>query len=93
MTADEVLEIQQLLWSMCLWVDLTPESALKQINSKLTSIWKDTSIDTYTTVRLVEIESLITEIANSFGSLGNYKKAVKTFEMYRMLSEWNVCNL
>ena len=90
---DEVLEIQQLLWSMCLWLDLTPQSALDQINSKLTSIWKDTSIDTYTTARLMELESLITDIANNFDGLSNYKKVVRTFEMYRMLNEWNVCNL
>ena len=90
---DEVLEIQQLLWSMCLWLDLTPQSALDQINSKLTSIWKDTSIDTYTTATLMELESLIVDIANNFDGLSNYKKVVRTFEMYRMLNEWNVCNL
>lgn len=90
---DEVLEIQNLLGWLCLWTDLTPETALSQINSKLTSIWKDTNIDTYTTTRLMELESLISDIFESFDSLSNYKKVIKTFEMYRMLSEWNVCNL
>ena len=88
----EVIEIQQLLWWMCLWVDLTPQNALTQVNSKLTTIWKDTSIDTYTTTRLMEIESLISEISNVFDGLSNYKKAIRTFEIYRMLSEWNICN-
>jgi hypothetical protein len=89
---DEVIEIQQLLWWMCLWEDLTPQSALTQINSKLTTIWKDTSIDTYTTTRLMEIESLVSEISNEFDGLSNYKKAIRTFEIYRMLNEWNICN-
>lgn len=90
---EEVLEIQQLLWWMCLWEDLTPGNALKQINSKLTSIWKDANIDTYTTSRLMELELLIGKISDEFDKLTNYKKVVRTFEMYRMLSEWNVCNL
>jgi len=93
LSSDEVVEIQDLLWWMCLWEKLTPESALKQINSKLTSIWKDTEIDTYTTTRLMELESLISGISSSFGGLSNYKKVVRTFEMYRMLNEWNICNI
>lgn len=90
---DEVLEIQQLLWWICLWVDLTPQSALDQINSKLTNIGKDTNIDTYTTARLMELESLVADIASSFDWLTNYKKVVRIFEIYRMLNEWNVCNI
>lgn len=93
LSSDEVIEIQKLLWWMCLWEDLTPENALWQINSKLTSVWKDTDIDTYTTTRLMELESLVTDIVNSFNGLSNYKKVVRTFELYRMLNEGNICNI
>ena len=90
---EEVVEIQKLLWEKCLWVDLTPDAALSQIKWKLTNIWNDTNIDTYSTLMLMELETLIWDIANSFNWLTNYKKVVKTFEIYRMLNEWNICNL
>ena len=90
---DEVLEIQELLWEKCLWSNLTPEAALSQIQWKLTNIWNDTNIDTYSTLMLMELENLVWNISNSFNELSNYKKVVKTFEIYRMLNEWNICNL
>jgi len=93
LSEDEVLEIQKLLWDKCLWTDLTPDAALSQIKWKLTNMWNDTNIDTYSTLMLMELETLIWDIANSFGNLTNYKKVVKTFEIYRMLNEWNICNL
>ena len=90
---DEVVEIQKLLWEKCLWSDLTPESALSQIKWKLTNIWNDTNIDSYSTLMLMELETLIWDISTSFNKLSNYKKVVKTFEIYMMLNEWNICNL
>lgn len=90
---EEVTEIQKLLWDKCLWTDLTPKAALDQIWWKLASIWNDRNIDTYSTIRLMELQNLVTEISNSFDSLSNYKKVVRTFEIYRMLNEWNICNL
>lgn len=90
---EEVVEIQKLLWEKCLWTDLTPEAALSQIKWKLTNIWNDTNIDSYSTLMLMELETLIWDISNSFTKLSNYKKVVKTFEIYRMLNEWNICNL
>lgn len=91
--ADEVLEIQKLLWEKCIWVDLTPESALKQIETSITNLWNSTSIDAYSTIRLMELKTLITNIGSTFNYLNNYKKVIKTFEIYRMLNEWNVCNI
>lgn len=90
---EEVVEIQTLLWEKCLWSKLTPEAALAQIKWKLTNIWNDANIDTYSTLMLMELESLVWDISNSFNGLSNYKKVVKTFEIYRMLNEWNICNL
>ncbi len=90
---DEVVEIQKLLWNKCLWKDLTPESALEQIEWKLVNLWNNTNIDTYSTIRLMELQNLIWNIWKTFESLSNYKKVIKTFEMYRMLNEWNICNI
>ena len=90
---NEVVEIQQLLWEKCLWVNLTPEVALEQISSKIANIWSDKNIDTYSANMLLELETLIKDIKDNFRNLNNYKKIVKTFEIYRMLNEWDICNL
>ena len=89
---DEIIEIQKLLWEKCIGKDLTPETALQQIESKIINLWNSVSVDSYSTTRLVEIQTLIWNISKDFDTLGNYKKVIKTFEMYRMLNEWNVCN-
>lgn len=90
---DEVLEIQKTLWEKCIWNNLTPEAALEKIEYNISNLWSNTNIDTYSTIRLMEIKALITNISNIYKDLGNYKKVIKTFEIYRMLKEWNVCNL
>ena len=90
---EEVTEIQQILWEKCIWKDLTPESALEKIESNITNLWNSANIDTYSTIRLMELRTLITNIWNIYKDLGNYKKVIKTFEIYRMLNEWNVCNM
>lgn len=90
---EEVVEIQKLLWEKCLWVDLTPDVALEQITSRIANIWSDRNIDTYSANMLLELETLIKDIRDNFNGLNNYKKIVKTFEIYRMLNEWDICNL
>ena len=90
---NEVLEIQQLLWEKCIWKDLTPESALEQIETNITNLWNSTSIDAYSTIRLMELKTLISNIWTTYDYLNNYKKVIKTFEIYRMLNEWNLCNM
>lgn len=90
---NEVLEIQQLLWEKCIWKDLTPESALEQIETNITNLWNSTSIDAYSTIRLMELKTLISNIWTTYNYLNNYKKVIKTFEIYRMLNEWNLCNM
>ncbi len=90
---DEVLEIQKLLWEKCIWRNLTPETALEQIETSIANLWNSTSIDAYSTIRLMDLKTLITNIWTTYNYLNNYKKVIKTFEIYRMLNEWNVCNI
>lgn len=89
----EVEEIQELLWNKCLWKALTPSSALTQISDKLVNLWNNANIDSFSAYNLIDIQSLVETISKTFDWLSNYKKVIKTFEMYRMLSEWSVCNL
>ena len=90
---NEVIEIQDLLWEKCLWTSLTPDAALAQIESRITNLWNNSNIDTYSTIRLMELRTLISSIWTIYDNLSNYKKVIKTFEIYRMLNEWNVCNI
>jgi len=89
----EVREIQDLLWKKCLWKTLTPDVALTQVEEKLVNLWSNANVDTYGAINLLEIEWLISNILESFGWLSNYKKVIKTFEIYRMLSEWSICDI
>lgn len=89
----EVREIQDLLWDKCLWTRLTPETALTQVEDKLVSLWNNANVDTYGAINLLEIEWLVSKISEEFNKLSNYKKVIKTFELYRMLSEWSICNI
>lgn len=90
---EEITEIQNILWEKCLWTPLTADSALEKIESRITNLWNNSNIDTYSTTRLMELKKLITNIQSTYNYLSNYKKVIKTFEIYRMLKEWNVCNL
>ena len=92
-TADEIIEIQDKLWELCIWNALTPENALWQVNSKLVELWNASNIDTYSTMNLIWVEELINNINDEFWWLNNYKKTIRTFEIYRILKEWNACNL
>lgn len=89
----EVWEIQNLLWNKCLWRSLKPETALEQVEKKLVNLWDNENLDTYWAINLLEIEWLVSDIVKSFDKLSNYKKVIKTFELYRMLSEWSVCDI
>ncbi len=91
---EEVEEISQLLWSQCLdESNLTPESALKKINTTLINIWNIAQIDTNNTNNLWELESIIEWIKNEYENLTNYKKTIKLFEIYRMLKDSNLCKI
>lgn len=89
----EVKEIQELLWNKCLWKTLTPDTALMQVEDKLVNLWNNANVDTYGAINLLEIETLVSNILQNFDKLSNYKKVIKTFELYRMLSEWSICNI
>ena len=89
---EEVNEISQTLWDICLWTELTPTVAIQEIEKKLINIWNAIKIDAFSTSNLLELESIIQNIESTYDSLSNYNKVIKLFEIYRMMKEWNVCN-
>ena len=91
-TDNEVEEISQTLWELCIWQKLTPTAAVQNIESKLTNIWNTVKFDSYSTSNLLELDGIIKEIESNYDTLSNYNKVIKLFEIYRMMKEWNVCN-
>lgn len=90
---NDVLDIATLLWKQCLWTTLTPQEALKKINSTLINIWNIAQINTSNTSSLRELQSIIDQIDQTYQKLTNYKKTIKLFEIYRMLQDWNLCEI
>ena len=89
---DEVQEISQTLWNLCIWKDLTPEAVIENIEAKITNIGNTVKFDSYSTSNLLELNSIVKEIWANYEGLSNYNKVVKLFEIYRMMKEWNICN-
>ncbi len=89
----EVSQIAKLLWEQCLWLELSPSEALKRIDTTLINIWNITQINTSNTSNLRELQSIIEKIESNYQELTNYKKTIKLFEIYRMLQDWNLCEI
>jgi len=93
MTDQDVSDISTLLWKKCLWTELSTDSASKKINNTLINIWNITQVNTTNTANLRELQDIIKKISKSYDNLSNYKKTIKLFEIYRMLQDWNLCNI
>jgi hypothetical protein len=92
-TNDEVQEISALLWNKCFWESITPQVVLKKIDSTLVNIGNITQVNTTNTSTLRELQEIIENIESNYDTLTNYKKTIKLFEMYRMLGNWNLCEI
>ncbi len=89
----EVKEISELLWNKCIWINLNPSEALKVINNTLINLWDIVQINNYNASNLRELKTIIETIEKEYEDLTNYNKVIKLFEIYRMLQDWNLCNL
>jgi hypothetical protein len=89
----EVQDIANLLWNKCLWETITPQTVLKKIDSTLVNIGNITQVNTTNTSTLRELQWIIEKIESDYDKLTNYKKTIKLFEMYRMLEDWNLCEI
>lgn len=91
-TDNEINEIANELWKICIGKELTPTIAIQEINKRLVNIGNTVKVDAFSTSNLLELESIIQNIESTYDSLSNYNKVIKLFEIYRMMKEWNVCN-
>ena len=89
----ELEEASLMLWKLCFWdsteKNISPEQALKEISETISSIgWEDGNKNV---TSLSELQSLFTLIQNQYGSMNNYDKMIKLFEIRRMMNDANIC--
>jgi hypothetical protein len=76
-----------------LWEDkaLTPQDWLNLVQWAIVKLSEISTIDKSYGDNLRELKSLIEKSNEEFPSLSNYKKTIKLFELYRMLSDSGLC--
>jgi hypothetical protein len=70
---------------------LTTQDGLNLIQSAIVKLSEISTIDKSYGDNLRELKSLIEELDKAFPDLSNYKKTIKLFELYRMLSDSGLC--
>jgi hypothetical protein len=93
MTAEEVQEISLYLGTQCTnGVPLDPDVALRQIDVYITKADSIEKISNEKSKQFADLKKSLTVINSSYAGLPGFKKAIKLFEVYRMLDENRLCN-
>ncbi|MFA6256436.1 MAG: hypothetical protein WC606_04595 [Candidatus Absconditabacterales bacterium] len=92
-TAQEVDQIAQVLGKKCLGEikPLTTQDGLNLIQSAIVKLSDVNKIDKTYGDNLRELQGIIQQLDKDFPKLSNYKKTIKLFELYRMLSDAGLC--
>ena len=92
-SAQEVTQIAQVLGNKCLWENkpLTTQDGLNVIQSAIVKLSDINKIDKTYGDSLRELQGIVQQLDKDFSTLGNYKKTIKLFELYRMLSDAGLC--
>lgn len=92
-SSQEVEEIALALGNKCLWENkiLTTEDGITLVQSAIVKLSEISTIDKSYGDNLRELKLLVEESDEQFSSLSNYKKTIKLFELYRMLSDAGLC--
>ncbi len=94
----DISDIQWRLGSQCYssGTNLTLELAMQKIDQRLSDIAQkksgtDADFNSNTLRDLTDLKWVFTDIQSKYGELSHYQKAIKAFEIYRMLNDWNLC--
>lgn len=92
-SAQDVDEIAQTLGAKCLWSSqvLSLENGLNIIQEAIVKLSDVNRINQNYGDNLWELKWLIEQLAQEYPKLSNYKKTIKLFELYRMLSDSGLC--
>lgn len=91
---EELNQISKYLWESCVssWKTLSLDIALSRVNDKIKLVlWDKKDINSDIFRDLTEIKKLIEKSKKDYDWWFNYKKAIKLFEVYRVLNENNLC--
>ncbi len=92
-SAQEVEEIALALGNKCLGENkaLTTQDGLNLIQAAIVKLSDLSRVDKSYGDNLWELKSLIEQLDKDYPTLSNYKKTIKLFELYRMLSDAGLC--
>ncbi len=92
-SSEEVNEIAKELGKKCLWETkpLTTKEWLWLIQSAIVKLSEISTIDKSYGDNLWELKWIIEQLDKDYDSFSNYKKTIKLFELYRMLSDSWLC--
>lgn len=92
-TTTEVQEIASVLGKKCLLSaqPLTTAESLTLIQNAIVKLSDGNKIDTTYGDDLRELKQVVSSLDEEFPTLSNYKKTIKLFELYRMLTDAGLC--
>ncbi len=92
MTADDVNQIATYLGEKCSNnTPLNPQVAIAQLDQTIKQATSVTQITNEKSKQLADLRNAFSNINSTYDGLPGFKKAVKLFEVYRMLSENRLC--
>lgn len=89
----EVSQIANVLGKKCLWEDkpLTPQDGINMTQVAIMKLSDINKLDKGDGNNLRELKWLMQQLDIDYPILSNYKKTIKLFELYRMLSDAGLC--
>ena len=94
-SSTEIEEIAKELWEMCFKKDesLNISLAIEKVNQTLYQMRESITLTSDVLTNLEELVEILQRSEEEYKGLSNYKKAIKLFEVFRMLSDANICTM
>ncbi len=93
-STEELEEISDKLWVICTQDPLTIDSAIQHTKNKIKDFGEiNKTLETDKIKQLRELKAVLENISTKYPKYTNNQKAVKLFEIYRMLKDAEVCIL
>jgi hypothetical protein len=97
MSAEEVTEIATTLGTLCFGNQdtsllISPEIALERVNASILQLGSNLQFSNIIN-DLEELSHVFSTTQTTYGTLTNYQKSIKLFEIFRMLRDANLCKI
>jgi len=92
---EEITEIAEVLWKACFdkKIALTAEESINVIERTTANESVVASISALQGASLRELRDIMEDITKSYNHKSNYQKIITLFEIYRMMSDANLCEI